>query len=108
MEAAEIPGRVVALVAQGDKRKAADSLSNCDGNGTASVTPKSMLGESNAMKQVWRCVELVAPADMTVLILGETGTGKELVARAVHEGSVRKNWPLISVNCSALPGELIE
>jgi formate hydrogenlyase transcriptional activator len=53
-------------------------------------------------------VEQVAGTDMTVLILGETGTGKELVARAVHERSERRERPLVKVNCSALPGELIE
>jgi formate hydrogenlyase transcriptional activator len=67
-----------------------------------------MLGESNAMKRVWRCVELVAPTDMTVLVLGETGTGKELTARALHAKSARRDRPLINVNCWALPGELIE
>jgi transcriptional regulator with GAF, ATPase, and Fis domain len=53
-------------------------------------------------------VEQVAATDMTVLVLGETGTGKELVARAVHARSTRKARPLVKVNCSALPAELIE
>ena len=54
------------------------------------------------------CVEQVAPPDTTVLILGETGTGKELVARMIHDSSARRDRPLVKVNCSALPSELIE
>jgi chemotaxis protein methyltransferase CheR len=53
-------------------------------------------------------MERVASTDMTVLVLGETGTGKELVARAVHKNSMRRDRPLIKVNCSALPASLIE
>src|ERR1700759_3473792 len=53
-------------------------------------------------------IELVAPTDATVLITGATGVGKELVARAVHQGSVRHNRSLIKVNCSAIPRKLFE
>jgi formate hydrogenlyase transcriptional activator len=67
-----------------------------------------IIGKSEEIKKVLQQVEQVAGTDMTVLILGETGTGKELVARAVHERSVRSERPLVKVNCSALPGELIE
>lgn len=65
-------------------------------------------GESLALKKVLREVELVAESDATVLILGETGTGKELIARAIHERSKRKDRPLIKVNCGAIPKELFE
>ena len=65
-------------------------------------------GRSAAIEKVLRQVEQVAGTDMTVLVLGETGTGKELVARAVHGHSVRRERPLVKVNCSALPAELIE
>src|SRR5262245_66025823 len=60
------------------------------------------------MLKVLHQVNQVAGTGMTVLILGETGTGKELVARAVHGQSGRRERPLVKVNCSALPGELIE
>ena len=68
----------------------------------------NLVGESEGMRKVLQHVAQVAATDMTVLILGETGTGKELVARAVHEKSARRERPLVKVNCSALPGELIE
>jgi transcriptional regulator with GAF, ATPase, and Fis domain len=67
-----------------------------------------MIGGSPAMQQVFEKLSLVAPTYSTVLILGETGTGKELVARALHNLSDRKSRPLIKVNCAALPRELIE
>jgi PAS domain S-box-containing protein len=67
-----------------------------------------MIGESKEIKKVFKQVEQVAPTEMTVLILGETGTGKELVARALHAQGSRNQRPLIKVNCAALPAELIE
>ncbi|CAB5141688.1 Formate hydrogenlyase transcriptional activator [Olavius algarvensis associated proteobacterium Delta 3] len=67
-----------------------------------------IVGQSEALKYVLRRVEMVAPQDSTVLILGETGTGKELIARALHQLSPRNKRPLVKVNCAALPGELIE
>ena len=67
-----------------------------------------MIGSSPAMHEVFSRIARVAPTDATVLILGESGTGKELVARAVHEQSPRKQAPLITVNCAAIPENLIE
>ncbi|HTN70948.1 MAG TPA: sigma 54-interacting transcriptional regulator [Methylomirabilota bacterium] len=67
-----------------------------------------IIGQSEGIQKALRQVEQVAATDMTVLILGETGTGKELVARAVHARSGRKNRPLVKVNCSTLPADLIE
>jgi PAS domain S-box-containing protein len=67
-----------------------------------------MVGESQGVRKVLEQVERVAPTDMTVLVLGETGVGKELVARMVHEKSGRRERPLVKVNCSTLPAELIE
>ena len=60
------------------------------------------------MKQVFKMIETVAPTDARVLIIGETGTGKELVARAAHNLSSRRHRALVKVNCAALPAGLIE
>jgi len=67
-----------------------------------------IIGQSNAISYVFFRVEQVAPQDATVLLLGETGTGKGVIARAIHDRSSRKNRPMITVNCTALPGNLIE
>jgi formate hydrogenlyase transcriptional activator len=67
-----------------------------------------IVGNSRALKQVLRLVETVAPSDSTVLLLGETGTGKELVARALHEHSRRKERIFVKVNCAAIPTGLLE
>jgi formate hydrogenlyase transcriptional activator len=67
-----------------------------------------ILGQSDGLKYVLYRAEQVAPMNTTVLILGETGTGKELIAAAIHDMSPRKERPLITVNCAALPANLIE
>ncbi|HKN12788.1 MAG TPA: sigma 54-interacting transcriptional regulator [Candidatus Binatus sp.] len=67
-----------------------------------------ILGNSPAMRGVIERIRMVAPTDATVLILGETGVGKELVARNIHERSPRRARPLIEVNCTAIPRELFE
>ena len=67
-----------------------------------------MIGESAAINEIKLMIEKVAPSDARVLITGENGTGKELVARWLHELSNRKNNPFIEVNCAAIPSELIE
>src|ERR1700689_5085557 len=66
-----------------------------------------IVGESPALKKVMQQVNLVAQTDSTVLILGETGTGKELIARAIHDLSSRSARPFIRVNCAAIPSSLI-
>ena len=67
-----------------------------------------LIGESPAIKQVKEMIERVAPTDARVLIIGENGTGKEIVARLLHEKSNRANGPFVEVNCAAIPSELIE
>lgn len=69
---------------------------------------EEIVGDCNAIKHVLRQVEQVAPTDSTVLILGETGTGKELLARAIHQLSPRRERSLVSMNCAALSSTLIE
>jgi formate hydrogenlyase transcriptional activator len=69
---------------------------------------KDIVGQSNALRRVLSDIEMVAPADSTVLIHGETGTGKELIARAVHDLSARKSNSFIRLNCAAIPTGLLE
>jgi transcriptional regulator with GAF, ATPase, and Fis domain len=68
----------------------------------------SIIGDSHAIQKIFSLLKLVAPADSTALLLGETGTGKELIARAIHDGSPRHAKSMIKVNCAALPANLIE
>jgi len=68
----------------------------------------NMVGQGLAFQSVLKSVHIVAPTDSTVLILGETGTGKELVARAIHEWSSRKKGNFVKVNCAAIPATLLE
>jgi PAS domain S-box-containing protein len=71
-------------------------------------THEDIIGKSDAIQYVLYKIKQVAPSDTTVLILGETGTGKELVAEAIKNESSRRNRPLVKVNCAALPSNLIE
>ena len=75
---------------------------------SSGTAPGGLLGRSAAIKSVLQIVERVAPTDATVLVTGETGTGKELVARAIHEQSERSEGPFVAVNCSALAEGLLE
>ena len=68
----------------------------------------SVIGAETGLKEVMEHIELVAPADAPVLILGETGSGKEVVARAIHTRSRRKSGPFLRVNCGAIPSELVD
>jgi DNA-binding NtrC family response regulator len=67
-----------------------------------------MIGYSDGMKKIFGTIEKVAQSDSTVIIYGESGTGKELVAKAIHFNSERNNFPLVAVNCGAIPEELLE
>ena len=68
----------------------------------------TLIGPSKKMQEIFRLIELVAPSTASVLITGASGTGKELVARTVHELSPRRNKPFIAINCAAIPETLIE
>jgi formate hydrogenlyase transcriptional activator len=67
-----------------------------------------IVGKSSALREVLNLVEMVAPSDSTVLLLGETGTGKELIARAIHDRSRRKDRTFVKLNCAAIPSGLLE
>jgi transcriptional regulator with GAF, ATPase, and Fis domain len=69
---------------------------------------EGIVGQSSALRNVLSLVETVAPSDSTVLLLGETGTGKELIARAIHERSKRKERTFVKLNCAAIPTGLLE
>ena len=69
---------------------------------------EEIIGDAPGLKRVLKNVETVAPMDATVLILGETGTGKELIARAIHNLSGRRDRPFVKLNCSAIPAGLLE
>jgi len=73
-----------------------------------SLNYDNIIGSSNALQYILFKIEQIAATDTSVLLLGETGTGKELFARAIHDTSLRKNRPLIKINCATLPANLIE
>src|SRR4029077_2873020 len=83
--------------------RVASSEQCCTGNRFQEI-----IGNSPALESVLAEVERVAPTDSTVLILGETGTGKELIARAIHKVSPRCRCPFIKLNCAAIPFDLLE
>uniref|UniRef100_UPI0025C2100A sigma-54 interaction domain-containing protein n=1 Tax=Marinilabilia sp. TaxID=2021252 RepID=UPI0025C2100A len=72
------------------------------------LRPRGMVGSSGKMRDVYGLISMVAPTSSTVLIRGESGSGKELIAESIHTGSQREKGPMIKVNCSALPDSLIE
>jgi DNA-binding NtrC family response regulator len=76
--------------------------------GAAAGLPTGMVGTCAAIEEVRRLIRRVAPLPARVLVTGETGTGKELVARAIHDVSPRRLGPFVAVNCGALPRELVE
>src|SRR5262249_48906358 len=69
---------------------------------------ENMVGNSTGLREVQRLIRVVSPTDSNVLILGETGTGKELVARAIHKMSARRDFPFVTLNCAAIPTGLLE
>jgi transcriptional regulator with GAF, ATPase, and Fis domain len=79
-----------------------------NGSGEAAAAFGETIGQSGAWRRIIRQIEMVAPTDATVLVMGETGTGKELIARELHRRSRRKDKPLVRVNCACIPKELYE
>jgi DNA-binding NtrC family response regulator len=77
-------------------------------HGPAAGAPSGILTRNPRMQEVLRMVERVAPTDSSVLVLGDSGTGKELVARAIHEQSTRASRPFVPIHCGALPREVLE
>jgi len=75
---------------------------------TTTDSHAGILGNNRALRRVLELVDVIAETDATVLIMGETGTGKELIARAIHRRSRRAGQPLVTVNCGAVPRELFE
>jgi len=72
------------------------------------ASSEKLVGSSEAMRSVQKIIGLLADSDATVLVMGETGTGKELVARAIHEFGKRKSGPFVAINCASIPSELME
>ncbi len=69
---------------------------------------KNIVGRSVAMQKIYEIIKMVAPTDMTILLRGESGTGKDLIARAIHELSTRKDGPYVAVNCPTVPEQILE
>ena len=85
-----------------------DVIGRPNGKGPRADSFGKIIGQSGACRRIISQVEVVAPTDATVLILGETGTGKELIAREIHQRSRRNDKPLVRVNCTSIPRELSE
>src|SRR5262245_16256434 len=89
------------------KTTAAEAKPYCTDTPRSEIPCSEIVGQSAALRRVLKEVETVALTDSTVLITGETGTGKELIARAIHKRSRRASRPFVSVNCAAIPQSLI-
>jgi formate hydrogenlyase transcriptional activator len=90
------------------KNKLADEKLYLEDEIRSELNFEEIIGESGSLKQILKQAETVAPTDSTVLILGETGTGKELIARAIHNLSQRRERTFVKVNCAAIPTGLLE
>jgi DNA-binding NtrC family response regulator len=101
-------GDATSLLYMAANTKRAAEYAAIPGDREAEPWRRLLIGESRAVQQIAQCIRLVAPRRSTVLITGETGTGKEVVARSIHAASNRGHLPMISVNCSALPEALLE
>jgi len=72
------------------------------------AAPSPLLGDSEAMQEVFRLIERVGPTEASVLLTGESGSGKELAAQSIHDRSARRGGPFLAINCGAIPAGLIE
>ena len=90
------------------RRLASENVRLREGIARATDARFAMVGDSAGLQKIRELVARVAPTNARVLITGENGSGKELVARAIHEGSARKRAPFVEVNCAAIPSELVE
>jgi transcriptional regulator with PAS, ATPase and Fis domain len=90
------------------RRRGPKGGANAESGDQAEPWSKSLVGRSCSMSVVKELVRLVSPRRATVLITGETGTGKEVVARAIHDASPRAGQAMVSINCNAIPGDLLE
>jgi formate hydrogenlyase transcriptional activator len=101
-------------IRDGTSRRASEPSITCNKELRLAEEPRAetsfpeIVGQSPALREILQLVEMVAASDSTVLLLGETGTGKELIARAVHNRSCRKDRAFVKVNCAAIPGGLLE
>ncbi|WP_018275764.1 sigma-54 dependent transcriptional regulator [Teredinibacter turnerae] len=102
----EMLAAVKRVIGKSSARKQQSQEQHTDGDNQAAI--EGMIGSSAVMKSLYAKIHKVAPTNATVLVHGETGTGKELVAHALHDESPRRSRPLISVNCAAIPETLIE
>ncbi len=104
----DLAGRrcIIALVRDLTERERAEQVLTDEVK--AQYNYEEIVGKSAALQEALGQVELVAPTDTSVLILGETGTGKELICRAIHHASSRRSKPLVKLNCAAIPSGLIE
>ena len=121
--AADLRERLAALVAEAREAGRLDALRSAFDELAADETEEAvasarpaldlpgrygLVGDSPKMREVFALIERVAPADVPVLVQGETGTGKELVAKALHQESKRRRKPFFAVNCAAVPAQLLE
>ncbi len=100
--------KAVELGLQQRGRAASDDLLSPIGNADISISPKSLIGESSKMKEIFSVIEKIADNNSPVLLEGEFGSGKQMVARSIHNASARKDAPFKVLPCSSLPEELLE
>ncbi|MBI3653473.1 MAG: sigma-54-dependent Fis family transcriptional regulator [Acidobacteria bacterium] len=91
-----------------ERRQQAEEIKQLRGRLSTRSSYASIIGSSKAMQDIYEMIEGVAESEANILVIGESGTGKELIANAVHYKSLRAKKPLVKINCSALPKELIE